>query len=117
LNGAGGAKVKDKLENKLHSLVCSGQISLAAAQQAISGDWGTAYAQYVAVAAVPTQAPAPAYTQPAPAYTAPAPAGGSDVYYANCTAAKAAGAAPIYRGQPGYRSGLDRDDDGIACET
>lgn len=40
----------------------------------------------------------------------------SAVYYANCTEARAAGAAPIYRGQPGYRSGLDRDDDGVACE-
>lgn len=43
----------------------------------------------------------------------PAP---SSVYYANCTAARAAGAAPIYRGQPGYRPALDRDGDGIACE-
>jgi len=40
-----------------------------------------------------------------------------DVYYANCTAARAAGAAPMNRGDPGYRPGLDRDDDGIACET
>jgi len=39
------------------------------------------------------------------------------VYYENCTAARAAGAAPIYRGEPGYRSALDRDNDGIACET
>jgi hypothetical protein len=38
-------------------------------------------------------------------------------YYANCTAARAAGAAPLYRGQPGYRSALDRDNDGVACET
>lgn len=37
-------------------------------------------------------------------------------YYDNCTAARNAGAAPLYRGDPGYRSGLDRDDDGIACE-
>lgn len=37
-------------------------------------------------------------------------------YYANCDAARAAGVAPIYRGEPGYRSQLDRDDDGIACE-
>jgi Excalibur calcium-binding domain len=37
-------------------------------------------------------------------------------YYANCNAARAAGAAPIYRGEPGYRSALDRDNDGIACE-
>jgi hypothetical protein len=38
------------------------------------------------------------------------------VYYKNCAEARAAGAAPIYRGQPGYRPGLDRDGDGIACE-
>ena len=40
----------------------------------------------------------------------------AEVYYANCDAARAAGAAPIREGQPGYRSGLDRDDDGVACE-
>ena len=40
----------------------------------------------------------------------------SETYYANCAEARAAGAAPIYRGEPGYRSGLDRDNDGIACE-
>lgn len=38
------------------------------------------------------------------------------VYYRNCDAARAAGAAPIHRGEPGYRPPLDRDDDGIACE-
>ncbi len=40
----------------------------------------------------------------------------SGVYYPNCDAARAAGAAPIYAGQPGYRAGLDRDGDGVACE-
>lgn len=39
-----------------------------------------------------------------------------EVYYANCSEVRAAGKAPLYRGQPGYRSGLDRDADGIACE-
>jgi Excalibur calcium-binding domain len=39
-----------------------------------------------------------------------------DVYYENCTAARAAGAAPIYVGEPGYRRKLDRDGDGVACE-
>lgn len=37
-------------------------------------------------------------------------------FYANCKEAKAAGAAPLYKGDPGYRSDLDRDGDGIACE-
>lgn len=41
---------------------------------------------------------------------------GESVYYKNCKAAKAAGAAPLYQGQPGYRSALDRDGDGVACE-
>ena len=39
------------------------------------------------------------------------------VSYANCSAVKAAGAAPIRRGDPGYSTSLDRDGDGIACET
>lgn len=43
----------------------------------------------------------------------PAPSG---AYYANCAAAHAAGVTPLRRGQPGYRAGLDRDNDGIACE-
>jgi hypothetical protein len=47
---------------------------------------------------------------------APEPSGGGDVYYENCSAARAAGAAPLYRGEPGYRAGLDRDGDGVACE-
>lgn len=41
-------------------------------------------------------------------------------YYANCAncaAVKAAGAAPIYAGQPGYSTSLDRDRDGVACES
>jgi hypothetical protein len=37
--------------------------------------------------------------------------------YSNCAAARAAGAAPLYVGQPGYSRKLDRDGDGVACET
>lgn len=43
-------------------------------------------------------------------------AASSHAYYARCADARAAGAAPIYRGQPGYRPGLDADNDGVACE-
>jgi hypothetical protein len=43
------------------------------------------------------------------------PSSGS-VYYRNCAEARAAGAAPIHRGEPGYAAHLDRDRDGIACE-
>lgn len=37
-------------------------------------------------------------------------------YYPNCDAARATGNAPIFAGQPGYRSELDADGDGRACE-
>ncbi|RYG98481.1 MAG: excalibur calcium-binding domain-containing protein [Alphaproteobacteria bacterium] len=36
--------------------------------------------------------------------------------FANCAAARAAGAAPVRRGDPGYGSHLDRDNDGVGCE-
>lgn len=39
-----------------------------------------------------------------------------DVYFRNCREARAAGYAPMYRGQPGYRPEMDGDNDGIACE-
>ena len=41
---------------------------------------------------------------------------GDSAYYANCSAARAAGAAPVRRGDPGYASHLDRDGDGVGCE-
>ncbi|WP_082235009.1 excalibur calcium-binding domain-containing protein [Halobacillus massiliensis] len=40
----------------------------------------------------------------------------SNAYFENCDAAKAAGAAPVRRGDPGYAKHLDRDGDGIGCE-
>ena len=41
---------------------------------------------------------------------------GGDSHFASCAAARAAGAAPLRRGDAGYRAGLDRDNDGVACE-
>lgn len=41
------AHVKDRLENKLHAMVCSGAIDLKTAQRAIASDWITAYRKYV----------------------------------------------------------------------
>jgi hypothetical protein len=47
----------------------------------------------------------------------PAPGGGeSDPTYRNCQQARRAGAAPLYRGDPGYSERLDRDGDGVACD-
>jgi hypothetical protein len=46
----------------------------------------------------------------------PTTEGAATAYYADCSAARAADAAPLRVGDPGYRSGLDRDGDGVACE-
>lgn len=58
------------------------------------------------------QAQEPAQEPEEPAQPAQKP----QAYYRNCAEAKAAGAAPLYQGDPGYRSALDRDHDGVACE-
>lgn len=46
--------------------------------------------------------------------------GATDTYsggaFRNCSAARAAGAAPVRRGDRGYGSHLDRDNDGVGCE-
>lgn len=36
--------------------------------------------------------------------------------FRNCGEARAAGAAPLYRGRPGYGAHMDGDGDGVACE-
>lgn len=63
----------------------------------------------------PAQQPVP-IEEPSPALQ-PEPVAPAAVYYANCTAVRAAGAAPIFAGQPGYGTHLDGDKDGIACDV
>jgi hypothetical protein len=65
--------------------------------------------------AAPVAPPAAPVVAPAAAPAAP-PAAPATVTYTNCTAVRAAGAAPIHIGDPGYAAHLDRDGDGIGCE-
>ncbi|WP_221327196.1 excalibur calcium-binding domain-containing protein [Actinoplanes sp. L3-i22] len=51
-------------------------------------------------------------TKPTPAKTTT-----KAVYYANCDAVHDAGLADLGRNDPGYRKALDRDGDGVACES
>jgi hypothetical protein len=46
-NATSTTNSKDTLENRLNSLVCSGQLNLAVAQEAIASNWVTAYRMYV----------------------------------------------------------------------
>ena len=57
-----------------------------------------------------------ATSQASPATPVTPGSGGGTVWYENCDAARAAGAAPVRRGDPGYDAHLDGDGDGSACE-
>ena len=58
------------------------------------------------------------YNLPQKSNERPAEAAASypSVHYRYCSDVRAAGKAPLYAGQPGYASHLDRDGDGVACE-
>jgi hypothetical protein len=61
--------------------------------------------------AAPAPTPSPASATPSrPHDRSPARA------FRNCDEARAHGAAPVRRGDPGYGPHLDRDNDGIGCE-
>lgn len=64
---------------------------------------------------VATTPPAPLpFVATAPPPPVQQPSG--NVFYKNCDAVRAAGAAPIYAGDPGFQSKFDRDNDGVGCE-
>jgi hypothetical protein len=44
---AWNAHVKDALEDRLHTLVCSGDLDLSTAQREIATNWVDAYKKYV----------------------------------------------------------------------
>ncbi|MHA0036755.1 excalibur calcium-binding domain-containing protein [Deinococcus sp. PESE-13] len=69
-------------------------------------------------APLPTTAPAkPAVpVTPKPTTTPAVPTSPAGTIYRSCAEARAAGAAPLRRGLPGYNPKLDRDGDGVACE-
>lgn len=64
----------------------------------------------------PRSDPAPSALRAAPAARS---AGKVDIgrAFRNCTEARAMGAAPVMRGDPGYGPHLDRDNDGVGCES
>jgi hypothetical protein len=67
-------------------------------------------------ATAPTESRTKVTTRPKATTTKPTSTKATSGGYANCSEARAAGAAPILRGEPGYAPKLDRDSDGIACE-
>jgi Protein of unknown function (DUF3761) len=76
-NSPEGARVKDQVENKLHSLVCGGTITLLTAQRAIASNWWIAYQTYVGAAPAASTYKAPMVAQAAQAPSPAAPSGGA----------------------------------------
>jgi endonuclease YncB( thermonuclease family) len=94
--------------------------AIAAAEQearaALRGLWGPPCNGATTSTATVAQAAQPPAPPPGALPLVP-PAASSSVYYDDCGDARAAGAAPLARGESGYRSALDRDGDGVACES
>jgi len=88
------------------------------AETAMRGLWSpsTCNGDTEQTAEQPVQTPPAAVIPATPPATVAPTTPTTDVYYQNCTAAREADAAPLYEGEAGYRSALDRDSDGIACE-
>ena len=104
----------DAIANVLSS--CSGEMAVTSSFAPLPAPPVVVAPEPVAAPEVqPEPAPAPEAPAPEPEPVAPAPT--VEVYYQNCDAVRAAGAAPIYAGTPGYASHLDRDKDGIGCDT
>ncbi|MFT3897583.1 MAG: excalibur calcium-binding domain-containing protein [Thermomonas sp.] len=79
-----------------------------------TGDYHCHRAPSTQVPAKPPRAKTPA-TNLAPA-SGPKPKQHNERVFRNCSEARAAGAAPVRRGDPGYGAHLDRDNDGVGCE-
>ncbi|MGY1641335.1 DUF1524 domain-containing protein [Geodermatophilus sp. SYSU D00703] len=84
-----------------------------ARQVAVKAEYGLwmTRAERNAAATVLTTCP----DQPLPG-AAPAAPRSAEASYADCAAVRAAGAAPIRRGEPGWRDTFDGDGDGVGCE-
>jgi hypothetical protein len=96
-------------------------VAVAVAFFSSDGPAVAAPAEVPAVTVTVTATPAPAVTPerrrrltPNPT-TAPAQVDAA-AFYESCAAARAAGSIPLLVGDPGYRSSLDKDKDGRACE-
>lgn len=87
-----------------------------AVMSSLAGEFMTAQDPDQLSATTPGPERAPAQPRPVVPTPEPAPVPAPETYYKNCTAAREAGGAPVYAGQPGYGRHLDRDGDGVGCE-
>ncbi|GAA2453861.1 Ig-like domain-containing protein [Streptomyces macrosporus] len=82
------------------------------------GDESTGTAEVtITVEPGPTPTPEPAREDDTGDDSSTGSGGSSGVHHENRAAARAAGAAPVRIGEPGYGRHLDRDGDGIGCDS
>ena len=110
-----GARVKDKIENALHRLVCSGVIKLKTAQRLIATDWRGAYQKFVGY--LPKFSLTKKTTASGGSRSTGTPSGsGTDPRFPTCKAANAAGYGPYYSGRDvEYGWYRDANSDGKVC--
>jgi hypothetical protein len=117
-NSSIGARVKDKVENALHSLVCKGLLPLKTAQKLIASNWRGAYERFVGFL--------PKFTlvKSSPSGSGAISGGGNgsksanglDPRFANCKSANAAGYGPYYiNTNVEYAWYRDANHDGKVC--
>jgi hypothetical protein len=117
-NATSTANTKDVLENKLNELVCSGNISLAAAQHEIAGNWVLALDTYDRPTASPSTSSVPPAAGPAPAAPTPAPATTAPTScYPKTDGGNCYKAGELCRASDHGASGLAGDGQPITCEN
>ena len=113
---AAARAAKRAYDNEQAQLHAAAAAAAAAAAQQAANEQAANAARAIAAQASADQASAAASAAQASAAQQSA-AQSASVYYPDCAAVVAAGAAPLYRGSPGYRSDLDSNGNGIACEV
>jgi hypothetical protein len=118
--GRWGARTKDALENKLHDLVCAGQLDLVGAQQIETTNWVAAYRRYIgAPPAAPTSTRTSQTTTPSPSTGTGCEPGYSPCLPRaadlNCADIPAADKPVRVTGRDPYA--LDADHDGWGCTS
>jgi hypothetical protein len=117
--GRWNARVKDVLENKLHEMVCAGDLSLPHAQRQEAANWVAAYRRHVGEPPLRSQPK----SKPKPAHPS-APAGFCEPGYSpclpvtddlNCGDLSSSQTPVTVTGDDPY--GLDADGDGTGCDS
>jgi hypothetical protein len=122
-NAHPGFHTKDKLENKLHALVCSGRISLRTAQRQIASNWQRLYRRVFGsrpLRRLDVRARVPGQWKNCTAVNRRYPHGvgrkGAHDKTNGVPVTAFTHNTHLYDLAVSYNRGLDRDHDGIACE-